>query len=291
MKILDAQLHDPAPWLDWTGYDLDTQHNLLSELTLAYLDAIGVAGVVLVTPEDWGSAAAKAFPSRFAYVPDITPDVPHIEAAVAQAEAKRDQGLIALRTTIGWPLDGSEVRRFEEGTWEPIFAACERHRVPVFMFITRWLRLAEGVAERYPDLTLIIDHLGLAQPPMDVREEPPFRSLPELLALAKFPNVAVKLCGLPALSDQSFPYPDVVPQLRSIIDAYGADRVMWASDIGRFNGRIGLHKYEIPGTQEPYRGKHNYSESLNFIRYCDLLADEEKEAILGGTLTRLLGWP
>lgn len=291
MRILDSQLHDPAPWLDWTGYDADSQHNLLSELTLAYLDAVGVAGVVLVTPEDWGAAAARAFPGRFAYVPDITPDVPEIDAAVMQAKEKRRQGLVALRTTIGWPLDGSEAKRFEEGTWDPIFAACERHHVPVFMFITRWLPLAAGVAERYPDLTLIIDHLGLSQPPMDVREDPPFRSLPDLLALAKFPNVAVKLCGLPALSDEPFPFQDVVPQLRSIVDAFGAERVMWGSDIGRFNGRIGVHRFEVPGTQEMYRGKHNYSESLDFIRYCDQLSGNEKEAILGGTLARLLNWP
>lgn len=291
MKIIDGQLHDPAPWLDWTGHDEETLHNLLTEITLAYLDATGVSGVVLFTPEEWGAAAAKASPARMAYVPSISPDVPDVEAAVAEAKAKRDQGLLALRATIGWPLDGSEVTRLQEGKWDPIFSACERQHLPLFLFITRSLPLAVGVAERYPDLTLIIDHLGLRQPPMDTPEEPPFQSLPDLLALAKFPNVAVKLCGLPALSRQPFPFLDVVPQLRSIVDAFGPDRLMWASDIGRFYGRIGLPTMVIPGTQEQYPGKHTYAESMNFIRYCDDLTDHEKEGILGGALTRLLGWP
>jgi hypothetical protein len=66
---------------------------------------------------------------------------------------------------------------------------------------------------------------------------------------------------------------------------------MWASDIGRFYGRIGLHTMVVPGTEGHYPGKHTYAESMNFIRYCDDLSDQEKEAILGGSLTRLLGWP
>jgi L-fuconolactonase len=291
MKIIDGQMHDPAPWLDWNGHDEETQHNILTEITLAYLDATGVSGIVLFTPEEWGAAAAKASPERIAYVPSIDPDVPDAEAAVAEAKAKRDRGLLALRATIGWPLDGSEITRLQEGKWDPIFSACEKHHLPLFMFVTRCLPLAVGVAERYPDLTLIIDHLGLRQPPMDSADDPPFKSLPDLLALAKYPNVAVKMCGLPALSRQPFPFLDVVPELRSIVDAFGADRLMWASDIGRFYGRIGLHPMVIPGTQEQYVGKHTYAESMNFFRYCDQLTDHEKEAILGGSLTRLLGWP
>jgi hypothetical protein len=48
---------------------------------------------------------------------------------------------------------------------------------------------------------------------------------------------------------------------------------------------------EIPGTQGGYEGKHTYAESLNFVRYCEALTDDEKEQILGGTVRRLLGWP
>ena len=291
MPIIDAQLHDPAPWLDWSASDLDTQHSILNELTLAYLDALGIRGVVLFTTRDWGAAAARAFPDRLAYVPDINPDVGDVPAAVAEAKANREKGLLALRATIGWPLDYSEVRRLEAGGWDPVFAACEKNQVPVFIFITGFLPHAVGIAERYPDLQLIVDHVGLRQPPMDVSESPPFKSLPELLALARFPNVAVKLCGLPALSRDAFPFRDVVPQLRSIVDAFGADRLMWASDIGRFYGRIGMMKFEVPGTQDGYPGKHTYAESMNFIRYCDQLSPEEKDAILGGTVQRLLGWP
>jgi predicted TIM-barrel fold metal-dependent hydrolase len=259
---------------------------------LAYLDSLGISGAILVPGDsEWVAAAAKEQSSRLAYILRIDPNHPDIDGFVAGAKAKYSDGLLGLRASVGWPLDGTQVRRFEEGAWEPAFTACEKYHLPVFLFIAGWLPLAAPLAERYPELTLIIDHVGLRQPPLDQRDSPAFKSLPDLLALARFPNVAVKLCGLPALSDERFPYTDVVPHMRSIVDAFGADRVMWASDISRFYGRIGLRRHEYPGATDPYPGKHTYAESLNFIRCCDQLTSDEKEAILGGTVRRMFGWP
>jgi predicted TIM-barrel fold metal-dependent hydrolase len=205
-------------------------------------------------------------------------------------EAKENPGIAGLRVLLGWPLDGSEVKRLEAGDWDPVFAACERHQVPTFLFVTGWLPQAVGIAERYPRLPLIIDHLGLRQPPLDEPDDPPFDRLPQLLDLARFANVNVKLCGLPALSKERFPYSDVAPALRAIVDAFGADRLMWASDTTRFAGRIGIGRFENPRTLQDYPGKHRYAESLMFIRESGVLTAAEKEAILGGTAARVLNW-
>ena len=289
MRIIDAQLHDPAPWMDWTTRDVDTQNDVISELTFAYLDALGIEGVLLFSDE-WGAAAARKHPERFAYVPHVSPDVPDIDAVVADAKAKRAHGLVGLRVLIGWPLDGSEAERLKAGVWDPVFAACQKHGVPVFLFATRHLPLALPVAERYSELQLIIDHIGLRQPPMDEPESPPFKHLDQLLELARFPNVGVKLCGLPSLSREPYPFLDVVPQLRAIVDAFGAERLMWGSDIGRFYGRVGVGRFEVPNALGDYPGKHTYAEALGFIRYSEALSEAEKTAILGGTIERLLGW-
>jgi predicted TIM-barrel fold metal-dependent hydrolase len=292
MEIVDAQLHDPAPWLKWSSYDIRTGHDLLTELVLAYLDALGIWGAILVPgDEEWVEAAANTQPSRLAYILRVNPRIPDLDRFVAETKGQREAGLLALRASIGWPLDGSEVKRFEEGVWDPVFTTCEKYQVPVFLMISGWLPLAAAIAQRHPDLTIIIDHLGLHQPPRVKRESPPLKSLPELLALARYPNVAVKLCGLPALSNDAFPYTDVVPHLRSIVDAFGATRLMWASDISRFYGRMGLLCNVTPGSEGQYPGKHTYAESLNFIRHCDQLTPDEKEAILGKTVHGLLGWP
>ena len=293
MQIIDAQIHDVGPWYDWTAADAETQHRVLTELVIAYLDAVGVQGVILFPGGEADSAAwaAESLPDRFSYVPPITPDTPDIEGAVRRAKHSQRKGLLGLRAIIGWPLDGSEVRRFEAGAWNPIFAACEKHQVPLFTFVTRLLPRAADIAKRYPGLTLVVDHLGLRQPPMDEPENPPLKSLHELLDLAKYPNVHVKLCGLPSLSREPYPYRDVTSGLRAIVDAFGPGRLMWGSDTTRFAGRIGIVRFQNPRTLEQYQGKHTYAEALHFIRDSDVLTPSEKEAILGGTIRRVLGWP
>jgi L-fuconolactonase len=292
MKIIDAQIHEPAPWSDWTGESAELQNRILAELAFGWLDAVGVHGVVIFPGvEAWGAWAAETFPDRMAYVPKITPDEPDIDAAVLTARQRHAKGQLGLRAIIGYPPDGREVKRLEAGAWDPVFTACEKHQVPLFMFITRWLPHATRIATRYPGLTLIIDHVGLPQPPLDDVDDPPFKSLPAFLALAKFPNVHVKLCGLPSMSLQRYPYPDVVPHLRTIVDAYGADRLMWGSDTTRFFGRIGLHRSALPRASGAYPGKHTYAEALHFIRDSDVLSPKEKQAILGGTIRQVLGWP
>jgi L-fuconolactonase len=293
MQIIDAQIHDVGPWSDWTHEATDLQHRVLTELVVAYLDAVGVDGVILFPGGDDAEAAwaAAALPDRFAYVPPITPNTPDVNGTVLAAKHRRDRGLVGLRAIIGWPLDGSEVRRLESGAWDAVFGACEEHQVPLFLFITGWLERTADIIARFPGLTLIVDHLGLRQPPLDDAEVPPFKSLPVLLELAKLPNVNVKLCGLPALSRQPYPYSDVSSELRAIVDAFGAKRLMWASDTTRFAGRIGINRYQNPRTLTHYVGKHTYADSLHFIRDNDALSSVEKEAILGGCVRRLLGWP
>jgi L-fuconolactonase len=289
MQIIDAQLHDPAAWLNWEEQDVRVRWDLLTELTFALLDSIGAAAVVMFGTEDWAEETAKQHPDRFASVPHVNPEEPDLDNCVAEIRSKHKDGILGLRAVIGWPLTGEEVERFKAGVWDGVFTACEKHQVPLFMFITGDVPLAAGVAERHPGLTLIIDHIGLRQPPLDTRETPPFKSLPDLLSLAQYPNVAVKLCGLPALSSEPFPYRDVQPYLRQIVDAFGPDRLMWASDISRFYGRIGFVA-KIPHAQKDYEGKHTYAESMHFIRDNDGLSDSEKEWILGGTVRKLLDW-
>lgn len=289
MRIIDAQIHDIGPYWDWLGERAEVQHRIMGEVMIGYLDALGVQSVVLFpgghdVHSDWLS---KELPDRFHYVPHIAPE-DDVEA-IARG-AKENPGIAGLRVLLGWPLDGSEVQRLEAGAWDPVFAACERHGVPVFLFITGWLPHAISIAERYPKLTLIIDHLGLRQPPLDEPDDPPFDKLPQLLDLARFPNVNVKLCGLPALSKERFPFRDAEPALRAIVDAFGADRLMWASDTTRFSGRIGIGRHQNPLTLEDYPGKHTYAESLLFIRESPVLTTAEKEAILGGAAARVLGW-
>jgi predicted TIM-barrel fold metal-dependent hydrolase len=111
------------------------------------------------------------------------------------------------------------------------FAAAERHDMPVFLYITGALPFAEPIVRRYPNLRIVIDHMGLPQPHVAVRDDAPFGRLDELLGLAQYANVFVKLSGAPALSLAGYPYDDVWPFLHQILDKFSVERVFWASDI------------------------------------------------------------
>jgi L-fuconolactonase len=293
VKITDCQIHDVGPFWDWLGESPDVQHRVMGELVLAYLDAVGVDRVVLFCGSDFTLAGsiARSVPDRVAFVPQVVGDQPDIDAAIAAAKARHGEGQLGVRVQISWPMDGSEVRRLETGGWDPVFAACEKHQVPLFMLVTGYLPMVAQIMARYPKLILVIDHIGMRQPPMDDTDDPPFARLQELLDLARFPTVYIKLCGLPAMSKEPYPYRDTHGALRRIVDAFGADRLMWGSDTTRFVGRVSLHRFAHPRTLQDYPGKHHYADALFYIRESEVLSEEEKRAILSGTLERVLRWP
>jgi hypothetical protein len=139
-------------------------------------------------------------------------------------------------------------------------------------------------------LTVILDHLGLAQPPSDSRDLPPFRRLSELLEVARYPNVAVKLCGAAALSEAPYPFDDLWPSLHRIVDAFTPQRLMWGSDISRFMGRVGFVVRRVRGAEGEYPGRHTYAEALFHLRETGELSADDKACILGRTAQTLLRW-
>ena len=55
--------------------------------------------------------------------------------------------------------------------------------------------------------------------------------MPGLMALAKIPNVAVKVTGAPGYSGEAYPFPILAGYVRRIYDAFGPDRMFWGTDI------------------------------------------------------------
>ena len=56
---------------------------------------------------------------------------------------------------------------------------------------------------------------------------------PELLALAKYPNVAVKTTGQPGYAEDDHPFRSLHPHLHRCFDAFGPERMFWGTDITR----------------------------------------------------------
>ena len=81
----------------------------------------------------------------------------------------------------------------------------------------------------------------------------------------------MKLSALPCHSTQPYPFPNLHPSIKAAVEAFGADRLYWGSDLTR-----------LPC---PYREAVTlFSDELGF------LSEAERAAIMGTALARFLDW-
>src|SRR5262249_6210157 len=79
---------------------------------------------------------------------------------------------------------------------------------------------------RHPATPVVIDHFARVGVEGTIREA----DVAALCNLAKHKRVAVKLSAYYALGQKQPPYEDLIPLIRRVIDAFGIERCMWASD-------------------------------------------------------------
>lgn len=277
--IVDAQVHDPAPSLPWSG-DEKSRVQLVCELLLAAMDAVGVDCALVAPRHDlaFATAAPARHPDRLARVVMVDHRAPGVDARVAAAMAA--PGVVALRQVVVDYAGDRGAQDLRHGAYEALFAAAERRRAPLFVLAPGHPADLAAVAAAHPELVMIVDHFGIRQYPPLSMDADPWEKLPDLLSLARHENVHVKVCGAGLLSAQPYPHPDVWPRLAEVFGAFGVGRCMWASDFTRL-------RMVPPG--EPWAG--SYAESLHLYRQSDQLSAAEKERLLGGTLRAVLGWP
>jgi predicted TIM-barrel fold metal-dependent hydrolase len=74
-----------------------------------------------------------------------------------------------------------------------LWPAAERTGLPIALMAANFLPKVAEVAQRHPNLKLILDHLGRPSGVTGPRDR--WANLQEVLALAKYPNVAMKATG------------------------------------------------------------------------------------------------
>jgi predicted TIM-barrel fold metal-dependent hydrolase len=229
IQIIDAQVHIWGSGRP-SGHHRQTSVYTAKEL-IAEMDEAGVDGAVLHPPSwDPGSnemaiEAAENYPDRFVSLGWFPLDDPSQRHRIESW--KQQPGMAGLR----WSLtrEGQETWH-EDGTMDWLWPAAERAGTPVATMAWRFLPLFGRIAERYPHLKLIVDHLGLVRSGQGAAA---FETLSELLPLAKFPNVAIKATGAPGYSAEAYPFRDLSDGLQRIFDAFGPDRFFWGTDITR----------------------------------------------------------
>lgn len=237
------------------------------------MEAVGVAGAVLVSPFSlYGYDASYALevyrqhPGRFGLVKPVNPTDPAVAETIA--------GWVATPGTIGIRL--MLQRDASTDPADPglnrVLAAAAQHAIPVNVMGTGRLEQVAQLVARNPQTQVVIDHLGLPQPFEPPAPAEPFADLPKLLALAAYPNVAVKISGACTLSHAPFPFPDLWDPLARIFDAFGLQRCLWGTDWTRAVKVV------------------SYRDGVEAFRVTDRLSDSDKAMLMGEALTRVYKW-
>lgn len=233
MQIVDAQIH---VWSQ--GLPSNQSHWQVTSFSAA--EAIGLmdeAGVeaAVIHPPGWDPAshaiaeqAVRDYPGRFAILGHLP-----LEEGPAMAEIptwREKPGMLGLRYLF---LGQDKRRALAAGAHDWLWAACEEHAIPVAVLATDCLTEFGKVAERHPGLRLTIDHLGGRGGNTTLKDHAAMEHMPELLALAKHPNVAVKVTGAPGYSGEAYPFPIMQDYVKQIFDAFGPARTFWGTDISK----------------------------------------------------------
>jgi predicted TIM-barrel fold metal-dependent hydrolase len=106
----------------------------------------------------------------------------------------------------------------------PLWKRCAQLKVPMTVLapIGRMPDVAL-LLEKTPGLTVVIDHM--ADCPIDQPEE-----LEKLIALKRYPNVFVKISHTWSISKQPYPWLDAQQYVKRLHQAFGPQRLMWATD-------------------------------------------------------------
>ena len=107
-------------------------------------------------------------------------------------------------------------------------AVLEKHRVPYdLLFFVQHLPHAATVADRFPDLPLVLDHLAKPR----IKDRSIVDWLPAFREAARRPNVHCKLSGMVTEADfENWTPADLGPYVEHALDAFGPDRLLYGSD-------------------------------------------------------------
>ncbi len=303
IEIIDAQVHLNQLGPDWRTASIDSA----VATGIQAMDAVGIDRVLIGESHGFDAKyrplgeelpngairsafpfserAVELHPSRFAYHVVVDFRDPELDRLTAEVQTR--SGANSMRI-VPVPQTGA-VDSLDHGEFDALFAAAERYRVPVFAWVPGRAHLLVPYIQRFPELQFIVDHCGVGIAPLRTGGELPvtmqssltksrddrLTELGRVYEMAQYPNVALKWCHAPGLlSEEDYPYRDVIPLLRQAIEAFGVERIMWASD------------YTIARDQNA----NSWAQCLYYLLDCDQLSGTEKEWLLGGSARQLLNW-
>ena len=255
----------PTP-ADGAIYRTFTPADLEPELGPAGIDATVLVQTV-DTLDDTDSMLATA--DRHRFIGAVVGWVPLIGARAAEAalDARPDARLRGVRHLIHHEPDPAWLLRDDVAEGLDVVARRGLSFDVVAVF-PKHLPLVPVLADRHPDLTIVLDHLA----------KPPFRSAgwsswdSHLRRAAARPNVVAKLSGLDTAAGAGWTTEEIRPAVDAALEAFGPDRLMAGSD------------WPVCRLVSTYARVIDAIDAL-----ISRLTVAEQDAVMGGTAARVYG--
>lgn len=271
--IVDAQVHlwkASAPDYPWNpGAKPQLPEPFTIERALPMMDEAGVDRVVIVPPalndvNGYALEAARRYPNRFAVMGRIPLQDP--KSAALLPGWKNQPGMLGVRVTFLGPA----AKWLSDGTADWFWPAAEKSGLTVMFLAYGNVPKFAPIAQRHPGLHLIIDHMGVNG--IIAKEGRMTQAIGEAVALAKFPNVSIKMSNIANSSLDPYPFRDMTEHLRRVFDAYGPRRCYWGTDVTQSYARA------------TWRQRVTHFEELSF------LSESDKDWVMGRAIQERLKW-
>ncbi len=228
--LIDAHIHlwsqdpDKYPWSPIGGYIPEKSAPIEDFLRL--MDQTGVDRVVVVQPTSYGwdnsyiMDACSVEGDRFKKVVLVNPVSPFASDDLMKLVEKGADGL-----RINLHLQ--PIEKWKNDKYFSLIDAAQTLEIPIcFQLTPDYFPLVRSLAIRFESINIVLDHLGRPRKGCCLED----KSFDELLKLAEYKNIFVKLSGLNYFSEETKPYRDTWPLLHAAKEAYSEKRCMWGSD-------------------------------------------------------------
>jgi predicted TIM-barrel fold metal-dependent hydrolase len=271
VQIVDSQIHI------WENARMSPQHRQIPTYSmddaLKEMAEAGVDAAVIHPPSTLGEKvnelaveAARRHPDKFCILGHFDLQSPDRDNVVKNWRQR--PGMVGFRFTFNQPHQQSW---WTDGSLDWFWAACEREKLPVGLLAGGHMAAFGRIAQRHPGLKLHIDHMGRHGGGGAQKDDAAFADLGEMLALAKLPNVALKLSGAPSYSTEPYPFRSIHKYIRQMFDAFGPQRCFSGTDITRmpcsYRQCVTMFTEELPWLQ-----------------------GRDKELVMGQAICDWLGW-
>jgi predicted TIM-barrel fold metal-dependent hydrolase len=190
---------------------------------------------------------------------------PESEGVGEQMAALLERGITGFRVV---PEDAVVATWLQTPGYGAMFAAAAETGQAISCLVNAdALAEIDRMCRVHPRTTVVIDHLGRIGADGTIREG----DVDVLCALAAHEDVYVKVSAFYALGSQKPSHEDLVPLIRRVYDAYGPDRLMWASDA------------------PPALIEESYEDQISLVRdRVNFLSDSDRDKLMRDTAERVI---